>query len=128
MRIGKQIGPAETNKSEETNIESNVHELRRTGDDLNETENGNDEMSANNLGTLLRQVSDASAHKIESLISELHGLRKKLQTDGDRIQGDVEVYEELSQAVVRLTTIISENVKSIADTVNRRAPVRDISR
>jgi predicted HNH restriction endonuclease len=124
MRIGKQIDPVEINRAQASPTESNVHELARASAALHEHENGNDETSANNLGTLLRQVSESSTREIENLINELHGLRKKLNADGDRIQSDIEIHAELSEAVVRLTTIISENVKSISDTAKRRVPVR----
>jgi hypothetical protein len=50
---------------------------------------------------------------IDNLISELQTLRRKLQTDGDRIQRDVAKYAELSQQVMQLTTIISDSVKKL---------------
>jgi hypothetical protein len=70
-------------------------------------------MSGDNLGTLLRRVSEASNREIETLIDELHGLRKKLEIHGDRIQSDIARYAELSQGVMQLTTIISDNVKKL---------------
>jgi len=51
--------------------------------------------------------------KIEGLIDELHELRKKLETDGNRIQSYFARYEELNQGVRQLTTIISDNVKGL---------------
>jgi cell fate (sporulation/competence/biofilm development) regulator YlbF (YheA/YmcA/DUF963 family) len=51
--------------------------------------------------------------EIDNLISELQTLRRKLQTDGDRIQRDVAKYAELSQQVTQLTTIISDSVKKL---------------
>ena len=62
-----------------------------------QTESSDGEMSGEHLGTLLRQVSKASMGEIESLIVELKTLHKKLQTDGDRIQRDIEEHAELSQ-------------------------------
>jgi len=44
-------------------------------------------MPAENLGDLLSQVSKNSTGEIESLIGEFERLRKKLQTDGERVQG-----------------------------------------
>ena len=70
-------------------------------------------MSVTDLGMLLRRVSEGPTREIESLIDELHGLRKKLETDGERIQSDIERYAELSQGVLQLTTIISDNVKKL---------------
>jgi hypothetical protein len=71
-------------------IESNIPELTPAGAALHRPENGNDEMSAN-LGSLVRRVSEASTREIENLIEELHGLRKKLESDADRIQSDIGV-------------------------------------
>ena len=51
--------------------------------------------------------------EIDNLISELQTLRRKLQTDGDRIQREITEYAELSQQVMRLTTIISDSVEKL---------------
>jgi hypothetical protein len=71
------------------------------------------ERSAENLGSLLRQVSKTSIGEIDNLIGELQTLRRKLQTDGDRIQHDIAEYAELSQQVMQLTAIISDSVKKL---------------
>jgi hypothetical protein len=61
--------------------------------------------STENLGSLLRQVSKTSMDEIDNLISELQPLRRKLQTDGERIQRDIAEYAELSQQVMQLTNL-----------------------
>jgi ElaB/YqjD/DUF883 family membrane-anchored ribosome-binding protein len=68
-----------------------------------QTENSDAEMSGENLGTLLRQLSKTSMDEIDSLIVELKTLHKKLQTDGDRIQRDIAEHAGLSQQVMQLT-------------------------
>ena len=78
-----------------------------------QTESSDGEMSAEHLGTLLRQVSKTSIAEIDSLIIELKTLLKKLHTDGDRIQRDIADHAELSQQVVQLTKIISDSVKKL---------------
>jgi hypothetical protein len=78
--------------------------------ELSQAESGDRERSAENLGNLLCQVSNTSIGEIDSLISELQTLRRKLRTDGERIQRDIRDYAELSQQVMQLTTIISESV------------------
>jgi len=78
--------------------------------ELPQTESGDGEMPGEHLGTLLRHISKASMGEIDNLISDLQTLRRKLQTDSDRIQRDIAEYAELSQQVMRLTTIISESV------------------
>lgn len=63
---------------------------------------------------MLRRVSEASRREIENLVSELQTLDKKLlQTDGNRIQRDIEEYAELSQHVMQPTTIIADSVKNL---------------
>jgi hypothetical protein len=40
-------------------------------------------------------------------------LLRKLQTDGDRIQVDIEEYTDLNQRVRQLTTIVSDSVEKL---------------
>ena len=97
----------------EKDIGANIRALKRTNGAFPRPENGNGEMSGDNLGALLRRVSEASTREVEGLIDELHGLRKKLEIDGERIQSEIVRYAELGQAVMQLTTIISDNVKKL---------------
>jgi hypothetical protein len=115
-------GSTEIDQSLEKDIGANIPGLKRTRGAFHRPENGKGEMSGDNLGALLRRVSEASTREIESLIDELHGLRKKLESHGERIQSDIARYSELSQGVTHLTTIISDNVKKLP----RGAP--DLSR
>jgi hypothetical protein len=91
----------------------NVHELTRERDEFHESNGYDDELSANNLATLLRRLSDGSTREVENLIGELHSLRNKLQSDGNRIQSDITKYSQLSQGVVQLAAIIADNVKKL---------------
>jgi hypothetical protein len=113
MRTATPNGSAEIKSSLEKDIATNVRELTRADAAFRHIENGNDETSSSDLGTLLRRVAEASTREVELLIDELHGLRKKLQSDGDRIQSDIERYAELSQGVMQLAGIISDGVKKI---------------
>jgi hypothetical protein len=70
-------------------------------------------MSGEHLGNLLRQISKASVGEIDGLLSELQTLRRKLQTDGERIQRDIAEHAELSHQVMQLTRIISDSVKKL---------------
>jgi hypothetical protein len=112
MKSAKPNG-SEMERSLEKDIASNVQELSRANTAFRQVENGNRETSASDLGALLRRVAEASIHEVEVLIDELHGLRNKLQRDGDRIQSDIEGYAELSQGVIQLTAIIADSVKKI---------------
>jgi hypothetical protein len=113
MRNTNSHEPAEILESLENDIISNTRELTRNSAALRQADNGNGELSAPDLGTLLRRVAEASTREVEALIDELGGLRKKLMSDGDRIQGDIERYAELSQGVMQLAAIISDSVKKI---------------
>jgi len=115
MNIAKPIGYAEIDKSTETDIETNIHELASTAIAARESENSNEEMSATDLNKSLRRLSETSTREIENLVGELQTLRRKLQTDGNRIQRDIEQYAELSQQVMRITTIISDSVKKLPE-------------
>jgi hypothetical protein len=113
MNIAKPPGSAETDKSSEMEVGENIHPPANAAFQVG---NSDDEISADDLGdlgTLLRRVSESSIREIESLIDELGRLRKKLQTDGDRIQRDISAYAELSQRVMQLTSIISDSVKKL---------------
>ena len=78
-----------------------------------QTASNHGEMSGEHLGNLLRQISKASVGEIDGLLSELQTLRRKLQTDGDRIQRDIAEHAELSHQVMQLTRIISDSVKKL---------------
>ena len=76
-------------------------------------ESNDGEKSIGNLSDLLGQVSKNSKGEMDSLIGELQRLRRKLQTDGDRIQRDIEEYATLSQQVMQLRKIISDSVAKL---------------
>ena len=71
---------------------------------------GDGQASADNLGTLVRRVSESSSQQIENLVGELQSLRKKLHSDGNRIQSEIGEYAVLNQQVMQLTAIISESM------------------
>ena len=109
----KQSESVTTNKSLEMDIERNVHEMKRSGAAFRQTENGDDDMTANNLAALLRRVSEAATREIDTLIGELHGLLEKLDTNCEQLQNGIAEYAKLGQAVTQVTAIVSENVKSL---------------
>jgi hypothetical protein len=99
MKSAKPDGSTEINRSSEMDLGGNIRELTRASDD--------------GLGTLLRRVSETSRREIENLVGELQTLDKKLLTDGNRIQRDIEEYAELSQQVMQLTAIIADSVRKL---------------
>ena len=69
------------------------------GDAVRQVKNSNGEMEAHSAGALVCQLSEASRREIENLVGSLMTYHKKLQTDGDRIQFDIEHYADLNQRV-----------------------------
>ena len=98
-------GSAETNKSSEMNF----GEIISTRDAVHT----NGDFEAQSAGPLVRQLSEASRREIEDLVGKLMAYHKKLQTDGDRIQLDIEDYADLSHHVRQLTTIVCDSVGKI---------------
>ena len=115
MIIAQPLASAE-NELLESEIRRTIPKLARTGASFRQTDTGDGEPAAETLGNLLRRVSKASVGEIDNLISELQTLRKKLQTDGDRIERDIAKYAELNQQVMQLTSIISDSVKKLPTT------------
>ena len=93
-------GSSEVNKSSNMDFSEDIRELT-SGDALREVENS------------VHRLSEASRREIECLVGELMTLHKKLLTDGDRIQLDIEQYAELNQHVMQLTTIIVDSVEKL---------------
>jgi hypothetical protein len=112
MKIVKPIAPAQIEQSTEINNRTGIHDFPHESDAYR-LENNNDEQSANNLDTLLGRVSEASTREIDNLMGGLHGVRNKLQSDRNRIQGDIVKYTELSQGILQLATIVSDSVKKL---------------
>jgi hypothetical protein len=71
-------------------------------------------MPAENLTDLLGRVSKNSTGEID-----FERLRGTLQTDGERIQREIEEYAALSQRVMQLTKTISESVGKVRASVDR---------
>jgi len=122
MKFAKQHGSDEIEKSSEVKGGENIHELARGSSAVFRPGEASDvEMSPDSLAGLLRQVSEASTREIENLTGDLQAVRKKLHTDGDRIQRDIAEYGELAQQVMQLTKIISESVKKLPTTSRVKA-------
>jgi hypothetical protein len=113
MSAVKQSEPGPINKSPEIDIDGNVHEMKFAGANFRQTAKGSSETAAADLATLLGRVSEASSHEIENLIGELRGLREKLKTDCDHLQGDIGEYAKLGQGVMQLAAIISDGMKEL---------------
>jgi hypothetical protein len=72
-----------------------------------------------NLSDLLGRVSENSTSQIDNLVGEFDRLRLKLQTDGERIQREIEEYNTLSQQVMELTKNLSGSVEKVRASVEQ---------
>jgi hypothetical protein len=107
--------PFEFAKYRRPQFEGPIHNLSRAG----VAESDDEQMPAENLSDLLGRVSKNSTGEIDSLIGEFERLRGRLQTDGERIQREIEEYRALSQQVMQLTKTISESVEKVRASVDR---------
>ena len=117
MKSAKLNDSTKISQSSEIDVGGNIHELlTRASDVIRQADTAGDEIAVNSVAPFLRRVSEASRREIKHLVDALQTLDKKLQTDGDRIQRDIEEYTELSKHVLQLTTIVSDSVNSLPTT------------
>jgi len=69
-----------------------------------------DETAVNNVNSLIQRVAGNSLSEIENLISELESLRDVLHAEGQRVQREISGYAQLSQAAMKSTRMIADNV------------------
>ena len=110
--MNRAIGTAEIDQSLEVEIRRSLHQSKHKAA-VSYPASAEHEMTAENLGTLFRQMTKLSISEVDSLIDELQRLRKKLKTDGDVIERAIAQHSEHSQGVMQLTTIIADNVKRL---------------
>ena len=68
------------------------------------------EATVNNVNSLIQRVAGTSLSEIENLISELEALRDLLHSEGQRVQREISGYAQLSQAAMKSTRMIADNV------------------
>ncbi len=68
------------------------------------------EATVNNVNSLIQRVAGTSLSEIENLISELESLREMLHAEGQRVQREIAGYAQLSQAAMKSTRMIADNV------------------
>jgi hypothetical protein len=69
------------------------------------------EATVNNVNTLIQRVAGASLQEIETLISELEGLRNLMHNEGQRVQRELAAYAQLSQTAMKSTRMIADNLQ-----------------
>ena len=70
----------------------------------------NTDATVSNVNSLIQRVAGSSLAEIENLVSELESLRDLLHAEGQRVQREIAGYAQLSQAAMKSTRIIAENV------------------
>jgi hypothetical protein len=93
-------------------VRNDIAYLRRPAT-LNSTEPALDqsaEATVNNVNSLIQRVAGTSLSEIENLISELEALRDLLHAEGQRVQREISGYAQLSQAAMKSTRMIADNV------------------
>jgi len=68
------------------------------------------EAAVTNVNSLIQRVAGTSLAEIDNLISELESLRELLHAEGQRVQREISGYAQLSQAAMKSTRMIADNV------------------
>jgi hypothetical protein len=80
------------------------------------------EATVSNVNSLIQRVAGASLTEIENLVGELESLRDLLHAEGQRVQREIAGYAQLSQAAMKSTRMIADNVaqwKRTADIIRQ---------
>jgi hypothetical protein len=94
-------------------VRNDVAYLRRAPGMLNTDDTALEpsaEATVNSVNSLIQRVAGTSLAEIEKLISELEGLRDLLHAEGQRVQREISGYAQLSQAAMKSTRMIADNV------------------
>src|SRR5437870_13450069 len=103
--------PADLDQPTEVAVEGEIREfVRRDGASLRRMPEGDSELVANNISTLLQRVAGTSVQEIDRLISELQTLRELLHAEAARVQREIAEYAQLSQSAMQSTKIIAESL------------------
>jgi hypothetical protein len=68
------------------------------------------EATVTNVNSLIQRVAGTSLAEIEKLMAELESLRDLLHAEGQRVQREISGYAQLSQAAMKSTRMIADNV------------------
>jgi hypothetical protein len=121
---GKDETPADTNVEAAADIEAGMRNFVRQDFEhhrglmsasMEETaqhaaEQGNSEATVAHVKSLIERLAGTSVTDIESLITELESLRDLLHAEGQRVQREISGYAQLSQATMKYTRMIADNV------------------
>ena len=91
-------------------VRNDVAYLRRPAPGMDGAADQGAEAAVNNVNSLIQRVAGTSLAEIDNLISELEGLRELLHAEGQRVQREISGYAQLSQAAMKSTRMIADNV------------------
>src|SRR3954454_1692855 len=91
-------------------VRNDVAYLRRPPTLTPDTLEPSTEATVNNVNSLIQRVAGTSLAEIETLVSELESLRDLLHAEGQRVQREISGYAQLSQAAMKSTRMIADNV------------------
>ena len=91
-------------------VRNDVAYLRRPPTLTPDTLEPSTEATVNNVNSLIQRVAGTSLSEIENLIGELESLRDLLHAEGQRVQREISGYAQLSQAAMKSTRMIADNV------------------
>ena len=101
-------------KSSEPELEGNIRTIVWDSASARKAVEGeDDQMSPGDLAASLREISRVSIDEVDLLIHELQTLRRKLQTERERIERDITEYTTLSSQASQLTKIVVDGVKQL---------------
>ena len=101
---------SEIDNTSEIDFSEDIQKLTSARAALRPVDETDGETAGRGVGTLMDRLSEAPRREIEGLVGTLMTLHKKLQTDGDRIQHEIEHYTALNRCVMQLTTIVADSV------------------
>ena len=67
----------------------------------------------NDFSGLISQISGPSLQEVDRLVEGLRQVREKLDTDGDRLQREIEKYAGFSETVIQLTKIVADGMTHV---------------
>jgi len=121
-----ELGASEVEAGIRDFVRNDVAYLRRPAPNAPSTETALEpqaDATVNSVNSLIQRVAGTSLAEIENLISELESLRDLLHAEGQRVQREISGYAKLSQAAMKSTRMIADNVtqwKRAADGLRTR--------
>ncbi|WP_369721010.1 MULTISPECIES: hypothetical protein [unclassified Bradyrhizobium] len=91
-------------------VRNDIAYLRRPASSAEPALDASAEATVTNVNSLIQRVAGTSLAEIENLISELESLRDLLHAEGQRVQREISGYAQLSQAAMKSTRMIADNV------------------